>query len=123
MSKCQVRKNSIFSNISEEINTKIRLQKIEYSIKIQPFINKNTSKSDFNYNLCKALVATNIPMNKLNNDVFRYFLSKYCNKNIPCISTLRIGYFDKCYEEVLSKIRDGVGKHKIWVCINETTNS
>ncbi|KAL4112208.1 hypothetical protein QTP88_016039 [Uroleucon formosanum] len=60
-------------------------------------------------------------MNKLNNDVFRSFLSKYCNKNIPCESTLRKGYFDKCYEEVLSKIH--VGEHKIWVCIDETTDS
>ncbi|KAL4104048.1 hypothetical protein QTP88_019361 [Uroleucon formosanum] len=62
-------------------------------------------------------------MNKLNNDVFRSFLSKYCNKNIPCESTLRKGYFDKCYEEVLSKIREAVGEHKIWVCIDETTDS
>lgn len=60
-------------------------------------------------------------MNKLNNDVFRYFISKYCNKNILCDSTLPKGYFDKCYEKVLSKIRD-VGEHKIWMCIDETTN-
>lgn len=99
------------------------LAKIENSKKIQPFINKNTIKSDFNYDLCNALVAANIPMNKLNNDVFRSFLSKYCNKNIPCESTLRKGYFDKCYEEVLSKIREAVGEHKIWVCIDETTDS
>uniref|UniRef100_A0A2S2R2X5 DUF659 domain-containing protein n=2 Tax=Sipha flava TaxID=143950 RepID=A0A2S2R2X5_9HEMI len=99
------------------------LTKIENSIKIQPFINKNTFKSDFNYDLCNALVAANIPMNKLNNDVFRSFLSKYCNKNIPCESTLRKGYFDKCYEEVLLKIREAVGEHKIWVCIDETTDS
>lgn len=99
------------------------LAKIENSKKIQPFINKNIIKSDFNYDLCNALVAANIPMNKLNNDVFRSFLSKYCNKNIPCESTLRKGYFDKCYEEVFSKIRDGVGEHKIWVCIDETTDS
>lgn len=62
-------------------------------------------------------------MNKLNNDVFRSFLSKYCNKNIPCESTLRKGYFDKCYEEVSSKIRDAVGVHKILVCIDETPDS
>ncbi|KAL4126569.1 hypothetical protein QTP88_010789 [Uroleucon formosanum] len=53
----------------------------------------------------------------------RSFLSKYCNKNIPCESTLRKGYFDKCYEEVLSKIREAVGEYKIWVCIDETTDS
>jgi len=60
-----------------------------------------------------ALVAANIPMNKLNNTIFTSFLSKYCNKNISCEPTLQKGYFDKCYEEVLSKTRDTVSDHKI----------
>jgi hypothetical protein len=69
------------------------------------------------------LVAANIPINKLNNDVFRFILSKYWNKNIPCKSSLRKGYFNKCYEEILSTIRDAIGEHKIWVYFDETTDS
>lgn len=68
--------------------------------------------------MCNAFVATNIPMNKSNNDVFRSFLSKYCNKIIPCESTLRKEYFGKRYEEILSKIRDAIDEQKIWVCID-----
>jgi len=103
----------MYNNILEEINTKMRLQKLVNSKQVLPFIYTNTIKLDFNDDLCNALVATNIPMNKKNNDVFRRFLSKYCNKNIPCTSKLRKEYFDKCYEEVLSKIRDDVGEHKM----------
>jgi hypothetical protein len=51
------------------------------------------------------------------------FLSKYYNKNIPWESILRKEYFGKCYEDVMSKNRDAIGEHKIWVCIDETTNS
>jgi len=39
------------------------------------------------------------------------------------MSTLRKGYFDKCYREILLKIRDAVDEHKIWVCIDKTTDS
>ena len=61
-------------------------------------------------------------MNKLNNDVFGSSNRlKYCNKNITRESTLWKGYFNKFYEEVLLKIRDA--EHKIWVCIDENTNS
>lgn len=42
------------------------LLKIENSKNVQPFIHTNTIKSDLNYDLCNALVASNIPMNKLN---------------------------------------------------------
>lgn len=62
-------------------------------------------------------------MNKLKNDVFTSFLSKNCNKSFPCESTLRKGYFDKYYKKVLSEIRDALGEHKIWFCIDETTDS
>jgi len=69
------------------------------------------------------LVAANIPMNKLNNKHFREFLTKYCKKTIPDESTLRKGYFNSCYENTLAKIRDTITDQKIWVSIDETTDS
>lgn len=39
------------------ISTKTNLQKLKILKKIQPVIHKNTIKSDFNYELCNALVA------------------------------------------------------------------
>jgi len=89
---------------------------------VQPFI-QQFCKSDFNADLCSAFVAANIPLNKLNNEHFRSFLSKYCNKTIPNESTLRKGYFDSCYTNTITKIRDAVNGQKIWVCIDETIDS
>jgi len=48
---------------------------------VQPFI-QQFSKSDFNADLCSALLAVNTPLNKLNNEHFRSFLLKYCNRTI-----------------------------------------
>lgn len=51
------------------------------------------------------------------------FLIFFFYKNIPCKSILRKGYFEKCYKEVLSIICDTLDEHKIWVCIDKTTDS
>ncbi|KAL4090615.1 hypothetical protein QTP88_025414 [Uroleucon formosanum] len=74
---------------------------------VQPFI-QQFCEYDFNADLCSTLVAANIPLNKLNNEHFRSFLSKYCNKTIPNESTLRKRYFDSCYTNTIAEIRDAV---------------
>lgn len=40
---------------------------------------KQTEQEEFNKDLCEALIASNIPLNKLNNLNFQLFLKKYCN--------------------------------------------
>jgi len=95
----------------------------EKSALLQPFLQQFSSQSDFNADLCSTLVAANIPMNKLNNKHFREFLTKYCKKTIPDESTLRKGYFNSYYENTLAKIRDTITDQKIWVSIDETTDS
>lgn len=42
----------------------------------------------FSLELCQAMVAANIPFNKLDNQTFRNFLDKYCGKAIPCARTM-----------------------------------
>lgn len=86
---------------------------------LQPFNRKFNSKSDFNVDLCSSLVAVNIPMNKLNNKYFREFLTKYSNKTIPDESKLRKGYFDSCYQNTLTKIREAITDQKMWVSIRK----
>lgn len=83
---------------------------------VQQFF-KQFSMSDFNVDLCPAVVATNIPLNKLNNEHIRSFLSKYCNQIIPNESTLRKGYFYTPYTNTIAGIRDAANGQKIWVCI------
>lgn len=72
--------------------------------------------------MCRALTSPNIPLNKVNNAVFREFLKKYTGKEIPDQSTFRKIYLSNCYQETINKIRSCVGDKKIWVSIDETTD-
>ncbi|KAL4098224.1 hypothetical protein QTP88_022868 [Uroleucon formosanum] len=78
--------------------------------------------STFNYDLCKALLCSNIPLFKLSQPSFRSFLEKYTNKIIPDQSTLCKKYVNECYEETINNIRAYVSEKKIWVSIDETTD-
>ncbi|KAL4113932.1 hypothetical protein QTP88_017482 [Uroleucon formosanum] len=83
----------------------------------------DTKKSCFNRDLCSAMLSANIPLNKLNNESFKSFLVKYTGKIIPAVTTLRKGYVDEIYDETLIKIKNAVIDKKIWVSIDQTTDS
>ncbi|KAJ8928230.1 hypothetical protein NQ314_019177 [Rhamnusium bicolor] len=52
--------------------------------------NQTRSETEvFRQDLCKALVAANTPLKKLQNNQFKEFLQKYCNQNISDESTIR----------------------------------
>lgn len=88
----------------------------------QTLLNCPSTGSNFNYDLCKALLCANIPFFKLSQPTFRSFLEKYTNKIIPDQSTLRKKYVNECYEETIQKIRSYASEKKIWVSIDETTD-
>lgn len=50
--------------------------------------------------LCDALIGANIPLNKLNNESLKSFLSKHCNQCIPGESKLRKRYLEISYNKV-----------------------
>jgi hypothetical protein len=50
-------------------------------------------------------------------------LEKYTEKQIPVISTLRKGYVDEMYSETMNKIKNAITGKKIWISIDETTDS
>lgn len=80
-------------------------------------------KSEFQFDLAKALLNADIPFWKLQNEHFRIFLEKYTNNKIPDESTLRKNYLGKCYDDFLSKMRCFLNEKKIWVTIDETTDT
>lgn len=88
----------------------------------QTLLNGPSTASTFNYDLCKALLCSNIPLYKLSQPSFRKFLEKYTNKIIPDQSTLRKKYVTECYEETINNIRAYASEKKIWVSIDETTD-
>lgn len=68
------------------------------------------------------MLAANIPLNKLANPQFKCFLVKYIGQNISVESTLRIGYVDECYIEIMNEIKKRVNRKKIWISIDEMTD-
>jgi hypothetical protein len=68
------------------------------------------------------MVSSNILLHKVEAASFRKFLEKYTTHPIPTESTLRKNYFASGCEDTISKIRNSVGKNKIWVSIDETSD-
>lgn len=81
-----------------------------------------TNKNEFHLDLCRAIVAANIPFNAVENSQFKSFLEKYCHRSIPSESTLRKNYLDTLYENTLSRIREDIGDSYIWISVDETTD-
>jgi hypothetical protein len=53
-----------------------------------------TDEQEFYFDLCNSMVSSNIPLTKLNNNVFKSFLQKYTGRHVPAESTLRKSYVD-----------------------------
>ena len=82
----------------------------------------DSPRSEFYKELCEAMVAANIPWNKLQVPKYRAFLEKYCGRQVPDESTLRKGYIDACYEHALLSIRTEIGSSHIWIAVDESTD-
>ncbi|KAG7165511.1 hypothetical protein Hamer_G029399 [Homarus americanus] len=78
--------------------------------------------SQFNQDLCRALVSADIPLTKLNNKELVSFLEKYTDQKVPSESTLRKNYVPDLYNETLDRLREKVGDNSIWVSLDETTD-
>jgi hypothetical protein len=76
----------------------------------------------FSKDLCKMMVLSNIPLHKVEAASFRKFLEKYTTHPIPTESTLWKNDLASCHEDTANKIRNSVGKNKIWVSIDETSD-
>ena len=81
------------------------------------------SRDQFHQDLCKAFIDADIPLWKLGNQSLKSFLNKYTERNIPDESTLRKYYVDKYYTKTMDKIRYELVNKKIWISIDETTDS
>lgn len=83
---------------------------------------RGPKRNEFNMDLCKMLVDTNIPMNKITHPSFIAFLEKYTKQRIPSDTTLRIDYLPILYEETIKKLREKAKGKKIWITLDETTD-
>jgi len=65
-----------------------RFQRKEGNKKIQLLEPSISKQSEYNLDLCRAMIAVNIPLKKLSNPQFRSFLEKYTMKDTPVESIL-----------------------------------
>jgi hypothetical protein len=68
------------------------------------------------------MVLSNIPLHKVEAASFRKFLQKYTTHPVPPESTLRKNCLASWYEDTTNKIRNSVGKNKIWVSMDDTSD-
>lgn len=80
-------------------------------------------QNQFWCDLCSTLLAADIPFYKLSNPVLCQFLEKYTGNLIPHESTLRKNYLPNCYSATLDTIRKSMENKKIWLSVDETTDS
>lgn len=85
------------------------------------FENLNKQQS-FAFDLCQAMLESDIPLWKLNHPSFKSFLEKYTEKSVPDQSTVRKNYVSTIYENTISRIRLEIGDGPIWVSLDETTD-
>lgn len=83
----------------------------------------STRQSAFYKELAEFCIVSDISFEKLDLPETRAFLEKYMRKDIPCASTLRGGYVDVCYRQVIDNIREEIGDRCYWVGVDETTDT
>lgn len=85
--------------------------------------------SDFYFDLVHFLIMCNIPWSKVDNPNFRNFFEKYickCNnkdRTIPSESLLRKKYLSEIYDDKMKLIQSKIQNKKIWISLDETTDS
>lgn len=84
---------------------------------------KTDEQHVFNEDLCRAMVASNIPLKKLDNENFQRFFQKYCKFNVPSERTLRRNDVGSLYTAVMEEIKAKIGNNNFYLCIDETTDS
>lgn len=71
--------------------------------------NEQKTKQKYHFDLCSAMVKSNIPLNKLQISLLRQFLEKYCQKSI----TLRKTYASPVSDETMQQIKNNVANNYI----------
>ena len=84
---------------------------------------KKRRTDDYSVDLCHALVDADIAFHKVKNPTFSAFLEKYSGHKTPDESTLRKNHLPRLYDETLHRIRASLQDSKIWIAVDETTDS
>lgn len=117
-----IRGNDLFCNMCGRIIDSSRKNRVTKHVKNHASTHDN-SDPEFFYDLTVALLASDIPLNKLNNPTLRHFLEKYMDRKLPHPNTLRNRYVDKVYDDVIEDIRNDIGDNYVYFVIDEATDA
>ena len=81
---------------------------------------KSKCKSNYFYELTEALIAADIPFEKLNNPILNRCLRKWTEIKTPHPTTLRKLYVPKVYKGIMTLIKNELSDKYLWISIDET---
>lgn len=84
---------------------------------------KPTKQQVFNSKLTKALLFSDIPISKLRQPAFKEFLEWASGCTIPSTTTIRQNYMPNLYEDEIRKLQTRFKGQRIWVGLDELTDS
>jgi hypothetical protein len=87
--------------VTQHIATESHKNSLKQFNSKQEFIKESINrKSNFNYELCEALIAADIPIHKLENQKLKKFLEKWTKQLLPATCTLRLNYINDINQSV-----------------------
>lgn len=99
------------------------IKQLSISQSLQSGQSVSNEQKEFNLELCKTLIKSNIPLKKLQNNNLKTFLEKHCKMRVPDESTLRKNYVCLVYKETIEEIKSIIGNNCIWFSVDETTDT
>lgn len=122
---CTINGNKVY-NVHQHFKTSKHNQAMEKnsSAPKQSFLKNFTSDlNTYHLDLCRTFLNANIPLHKISDPGVRSFLEKYHKNSLPSESTLRTKYVPTIYESYLKELQAKAQSKKIWVSMDETTDS
>jgi hypothetical protein len=78
---------------------------------------------EFCNDLCRAFLAADIPLFKVNNEAIKQLFTKYTSRTVPEESTLRKAYVSPAYKDTLEHIRRAIGDSPVFIQVDETSKN
>ncbi|XP_003746085.1 uncharacterized protein LOC100908137 [Galendromus occidentalis] len=118
------RKFSVSQHVSRiKHKASLHKKKASSSSRVAQFLKASGKNSQFNPELCGALLSAGIPLRKLDNEKLREFLVKHCRQPVPSSVNLRLNYIRTIYDGKLEFIRSCVAQKPVWITSGETTDA
>lgn len=85
--------------------------------------NETLTQKDFNEDLGKLFIESNIPFWKLQTNVWKEWVEKWTQYRCPSTTWMRKYYTPSLYEQTIEKIREELSDEYIWLSVDETTDT